>query len=278
VAFDGVPVRAHLQRAGIDPEQLLTGSAAWNGSFAAFLELHVEQGAVLAQTGRAIGIVAGVVGIRRYRVDCDGIANHAGTTPMDRRQDALVAAVPLVPFVRDLAVDLGIVGTVGNLRVLPGSPNVIPGRVEIEIEFRGGDQAALLRAEDRLRATVDQDPAMELTPVSAKPPQPFSESLLEALERSSDDLRLDRTRLWSGAGHDAGVLATVMNAAMLFVPSRDGISHSPDEFTEHRHCVAGADVLLNALIDLDSRPTPLSPSARVGLRGGGSSTPMRLRS
>lgn len=254
VAFDGVPVRTHIQRAGLDPERLRAGEAvAWDGRFAAFLELHVEQGGVLDRSAIPIGIVEGVVGIRRCRIDCRGVANHAGTTPMDAREDALVAAAPLVTFVRDLAVELGIVGTVGGLRVFPGSPNVIPGRVEMAIEFRGADQSALLRAEERLRETVDQDPRMDFTPVSAKPPQPFTAAILETLEGACERLDLDNIRLWSGAGHDAGVLATVMDAAMLFVPSRGGISHSAAEFTELDQCVAGADVLLNALVELDSR-------------------------
>lgn len=251
-AFDGVPLSTHLRQAGLDPELLLSGAAVWDGRFAAFLELHVEQGAVLEECAVPIGIVQGVVGIRRYRIKCHGLANHAGTTPMDQRLDALVGAAPLVTFVRDLAISLGIVGTVGNLRVFPGSPNVIPGLVELDVEFRGGDQSALLRAEDALRARAEDELGMEFTSVSAKPPQAFAEPILETFECVCDELGLGRTRLWSGAGHDAGVIATTAPAAMVFVPSKDGISHSPDEFTDHSYCVAGTNVLLHALIGIDS--------------------------
>jgi N-carbamoyl-L-amino-acid hydrolase len=250
-AFDGVPLGTHLRQAGLDPERLLADAGAPVGRFAAFLELHVEQGAVLEDCAVPIGIVEGVVGIRRYRINCHGVANHAGTTPMDQRLDALVGAAPLVTFVRDLAISLGVVGTVGNLRVLPGSANVIPGRVELDVEFRGGDQAALLRAEEGLRARAEDDLGMEFTPVSAKSPQAFAEPILRTCERVCDELGLGRTRLWSGAGHDAGVIATTAPAAMVFVPSKDGISHSPDEFTDHSFCVAGTNVLLHALIGLD---------------------------
>ncbi|MBS1860288.1 MAG: Zn-dependent hydrolase [Actinobacteria bacterium] len=251
-AFDGLSLSTHLRRAGLDPERLLAEAGAWDGRFAAFLELHVEQGAVLEECAVPIGIVQGVVGIRRYRINCHGVANHAGTTPMDQRLDALVGAAPLVTFVRDLAISLGIVGTVGNVRVLPGSANVIPGRVELDVEFRGGDQATLLRAEEGLRAKAEDDLGMEFTAVSAKPPQAFAEPVLQAFERAAEELGLGRTRLWSGAGHDAGVIATTTPAAMVFVPSKDGISHSPDEFTDHSYCVAGTNVLLQALIGLDA--------------------------
>ncbi|MEZ4736906.1 MAG: hydantoinase/carbamoylase family amidase [Caldilineaceae bacterium] len=135
-AWDGKPVRTHLEQAGLDPTRIHTAQRAAH-SYAAFLELHVEQGATLEARQLPVGIVEGIVGIRRYLVTFYGYANHAGTTTMDRRQDALVAAAPFIPLVREVAIAHDIVGTIGKLTVLPGASNVIPGQVEIHLEIRG---------------------------------------------------------------------------------------------------------------------------------------------
>lgn len=148
-AWDGRPVREHLRAAGLDPDAVGEARRA-PGSLAAYLELHIEQGDVLTAASVPIGIVEGFVGIRRYAVTFQGYANHAGTTPMHRRQDALVAAAPFVTAVRDLAVAYGIVATIGTLTVHPGAPNVIPGRVELIVETRGLDAAVLDQAEAAL--------------------------------------------------------------------------------------------------------------------------------
>ena len=249
-AFDGRTVESHLEEAGLQP-RAVQQAAEQAPELAAFLELHIEQGPSLDAAGIAIGIVDGIVGIRRYSIEFDGTPNHAGTTPMEDRNDALVAAGPYVATVRDIAVAHGIVATIGRLEVSPGSPNVIPGRVTMDLESRGADESRLGAAEEELRAAAGRSGA-EFNRVSAKGPQPFSERLIGRLERACVDAGLSHRRLWSGAGHDAGILASVADAAMVFVPSKGGVSHSAAELTEVQDCLNGAGVLLATLVDLDA--------------------------
>ncbi|HEX5505105.1 MAG TPA: Zn-dependent hydrolase, partial [Thermomicrobiales bacterium] len=179
-AGDGRPVAAHLRDAGIDPAGL--GAAARPaGSLAAYLELHIEQGGVLAEGGIPVGVVEGIVGIRRYTARFEGAANHAGTTPMAARRDALVAAAPFILAVRDIAVAAGIVGTVGTLAIEPGAPNVIPGRVDVAVEIRALDGATLDGAERALREAAGRGGGA-LTPVSVKEPVASDPAVVAAAE------------------------------------------------------------------------------------------------
>jgi N-carbamoyl-L-amino-acid hydrolase len=245
-AWDGRPVREHLAAAGLESSRMGTAARA-PGSLTAYLELHIEQGATLEQDAIDVGLVTGIVGIRRFAVAFLGEANHAGTTPMDRRQDALVAAAPFVLWVREVAMRHGVVGTVGNLTVHPGASNVIPGRVELTVEIRGLDEAVLDQAEADLRSQGD------LRLLSRKPPVGCAPTLLDALEGACSGLGFKSRRMPSGAGHDAMCIAALCPVAMLFVPSVGGVSHSPREFTKPEDCVNGARVLLAGLIDLDQR-------------------------
>ena len=250
-AWDGRPVVEHLRGAGVDPEALPAAARA-PGSLAAYLELHIEQGGTLEARGEAVGAVEGIVGIRRYSATFSGRANHAGTTPMADRRDALVLAAPFVLAVRDLAVDAGIVGTVGTVRVSPGASNVIPGRVELSVEIRGLDTATLDRVESALRGRAAADGG-RLGALSSKAPVASDPIVLEAVAAACERLGLAYRRMPSGAGHDAMCMAAITRQGMIFVPSRDGVSHAPDEFTAPERCVDGARVLLGALLVLDER-------------------------
>lgn len=248
-AWDGQLVRNHLTNAQIDPDRI--GAAAIQpGHYAAFLELHVEQGERLTLDELAVGVVEGIVGIRRYLVTYTGYANHAGTTTMDRRQDALVAAAPLIPFVRESAIRHGIVGTIGTLDIQPGAPNVIPGKVVMNLEIRGLDENVLNIAEAELQAKAEAAGA-QFKPLSTKPPVQSDPRLLDALSTACEELDLSYRRMPSGAGHDAMNMAALCPMAMLFVPSKDGVSHSPDEYTAPQDCINGAQVLLAGLIKID---------------------------
>lgn len=248
-AWDGQLVRTHLQGAGLDPARLNEAQSA-AGAYAAFLELHVEQGGRLEDEGIQIGIVEGIVGIRRYLVTYTGYANHAGTTTMDRRQDALVMAAPLIGQVREVAVRHGIVGTIGKVDVTPGAPNVIPGKVVLHLEIRGLDEAVLDAAETELGAYAVLQGG-NFTRVSTKAAVQADERLLGAFTAAATELGLSHRRLPSGAGHDAMNMATLCPMAMLFVPSQNGVSHSPDEYTAPQDCINGAQVLLRALLQID---------------------------
>lgn len=249
-AFDGQTLAAHMRAFGLDP-------ARWSGAqrepdaFAAYLELHIEQGGVLEAEGLPIGVVAGIVGIRRYAVTYHGIANHAGTTPMAVRRDALVFAAPFIGEVRRIAVDHGIVGTIGTLHVSPAAPSVIPGEVRLDVEIRALDPALLDAAEAELRAVAERGGATFVR-VSSKQPVTSAPDVMRCMNDTVARLGIPHKTLPSGAGHDAMCIATLAPQGMIFVPSRAGISHAPEEFTEHEQCVAGARVLLGSLLALDA--------------------------
>ena len=248
-AWDGQPVAVHLRAANLDPTALKQAIRP-TGSLAAYLELHIEQGGSLETTQISIGVVEGIVGIRRYEVVFQGYANHAGTTPMAGRQDALVAAAPFILTVREVAIAHDIVGTIGQLKVHPGAPNVIPGTVEISLEIRGLHEDILDKAEAELAHRVEQIGGT-FQAVSVKAPTVSDPRLTDALAAACDELNLSYRRMPSGAGHDAMSIAPICPQAMLFVPSQGGVSHSPDEFTKSEDCVNGARVLLGALLKLD---------------------------
>ncbi len=253
-AWDGRPVATHLRSAGLNPDTVF-GARRPQGTIAAFLELHIEQGSSLEAAGLPVGVVQGIVGIRRYRATFRGVANHAGTTPMTDRRDALVMAAPFILAVRDTAVAHGIVGTVGTLQLQPGAPSVIPGRVDLSVETRGLEEAALDRAEAELALQARENGA-DFERFSAKPPVESEPRLVAVLTEACDRLGLSYQLLPSGAGHDAMCMAHIAPQAMLFVPSRNGISHSPQEYTPPESCVAGARVLLAALLELDDILNP----------------------
>ena len=230
------------------------------GSLAAYLELHIEQGFVLDRGDLDIGVVQGIVGIRRWTVTVDGFANHAGTTPMDMRRDAMVTAARIIDAVHVTALELPgrHVATVGRLAAEPGAPNVIPGRVTFSLEIRDLSMTGIDAVFRAIRERAEEIAAGDGTEVSlerfyesrAAPTDPRLRDLIEA---EADDLGLSSLRMPSGAGHDAQSVALLGPVGMIFVPSRDGISHSPLEFTEPDQITAGTNVLLGTLLAVDAR-------------------------
>ena len=248
-AWDGRPVRQHLEQAGLEPEKM-RDAARPEGSFSAFLELHIEQSDRLEKNNLPIAIVDGFVGIRRFGIRFDGTANHAGTTPMAAREDALVMAAPMIRFVRDLAVELGIVGTIGDFKVYPGAPNVIPERVEMIVEIRGLDRTVLDNAQSILQQEAESLNA-SFDIVVIKPPVEADDVVRQAIKNACEIWDLPTLTMSSGAGHDAMNMALLCPQGMFFVPSKDGISHSKDEFTSAADCLNGAKVLLATVLELD---------------------------
>lgn len=248
-AGDGRLVREHLSGAGLDP-YLIKQAQRSSGSIAAFLELHIEQGRQLETAQIPIGVVEGIVGIRRFRVIFNGYANHAGTTLMSDRQDALIMAAPFILAVRDLAMAKGVVGTVGTVYVAPNAPNVIPGRVDLSCEIRGLDEAILDDLETALKQKANALGG-DFTPISYTNAVKSDPQLVDILISACEDLALPYQRMSSGAGHDAMNIAHIAPQAMIFVPSHKGVSHSADEYTDPESCVAGARILLAALMKLD---------------------------
>ena len=207
---------------------------------AVFLELHVEQGPVLERAGAPLGVVTAIVGYARGELVLEGRPGHAGTTPMDARADALVAAAETVLRIRDSARTLeGAVATVGRLEVEPGGSNVIPGRVRLSVDARAPDAATL----DELVSAIDFEPAQRTTPVA------MAAEVQRALRAELEERGLPVLELPSGAGHDAGILAAAgVQAGMLFVRSMNGgVSHSPDELSSEEDIALAVEVLAGAL-------------------------------
>ena len=254
----GYTIGEGLRRMGGDPERL-SEVRREAGSLEAFLELHVEQGAVLHQDGIDIGVVEGIVGIIRWNVTVDGMTNHAGTTPMDRRADAMVGAARLVTSVHQIArsVEGRQVATVGRLRAEPGAPNVIPGRVTMSLEIRDVSMEGIERLFSLIEARAGElEAATGVTFAFERfytsRAAPTDGRIRDLVERSVTELGLSSRRMPSGAGHDAQSIALLCPVGMIFVPSVDGISHAPEEHTDPGDVVNGANVLLRTLIALDA--------------------------
>ena len=234
------------------------------GEVRAYLELHIEQGGSLASEGIDVGIVEGFVGIRWWDVTVTGSANHAGTTPMNARRDALLAAARLVIAVNRAATSLPgrQVATVGRISAEPGAPNVIPGRVDLSLELRDLEEAKLDRVfqEIRRRARViEQETAtgIDFTEIDiGVEPTLTDPNLQEAIRKTAESMGLSYARMPSGAAHDAQNMAHIAPSALIFVPSVGGISHSPQEYTRPRDVANGANLLLQTLIRLDRQDAP----------------------
>ena len=243
---------------GGDPARLDDAIRA-PGSIAGYVELHVEQGAVLHADGVQIGVVDGIVGIRRWNVTVDGFANHAGTTPMDQRRDAMLGAARMITEIRDVitAAPGRQVGTVGRLAASPGAPNVIPGRVVFSLEIRdlsmekiGSLYRAIAARAERVGSETDTTIRFEQfyeSPAAITDPR-----ISDTVYASAAALGLSAVYMSSGAGHDAQSIAPIAPIGMIFVPSVDGISHAPGEFTSPADITNGANVLLGTVIGLDA--------------------------
>jgi N-carbamoyl-L-amino-acid hydrolase len=257
--WNGLKRRDGIRRIGGDPdriEEAVRKPGAWH----AYFELHIEQGGTLEKSRVPIGIVEGIVSIHRYDVIVTGFANHAGTTPMGERRDAMLAASRLIVAVREAVTARPgrHVGTVGRLEVTPNSPNVIPGRVALSVELRDLSEATLEALADdirqRARAITDESRTeISMTLASRNPPALANAGVQSAIGRAAERAGLEAVRLPSGAGHDAQMIAALCPMGMLFVPSIGGISHSPLERTSWDDCARGASVLLAAILDVDSR-------------------------
>jgi len=246
-----------IRKIGGNPDRILDAQRM-KGSIHCYIELHIEQGGNLEKAAVPIGIVEGIVAIDKYDVTVTGFANHAGTTPMAERQDALLAAAQLTVAVREVVTSEPgrQVGTVGHLEILPNAPNVIPGVARLTIEIRDLSPEKLRRLGDAIRArardiATTTRTTIELKAASLAPPAAASPDVQRAIERAAASLALQTMRLPSGAGHDAQMMAQIAPMGMIFVPSVGGISHSPKELTRWEDCAHGADVLLRTVLEMD---------------------------
>ena len=256
-AADGERLVDAMARAGFDPLEAHAARCDPRTLFA-YLELHIEQGPHLEAARIPIGVVEGIVGIRRSRVIFTGQPDHAGTTPMERRRDAFLGAAEYALKARDLVVTRGSgtsVTNVGRVDVAPGVANIVPARAQLLHEMRELDPKVLARIE-RGCATLARQVAkrrglrVKIEPVSRSEPIRCAPRVMEAVEQAAAELRLTCRRMPSGAGHDAQMLAAVTDSGMLFIPSRGGRSHRPDEMSDWKAIERGGNVLLGALLRL----------------------------
>ena len=256
-AVDGERLTDAMRRAGFDPLRAPEAEAP-PGSVAAYVELHIEQGPRLEEAGVPIGVVEAIVGVRRTRVVFRGQPDHAGTTPMERRRDAFLAAADYALRAREHLDARGSHATVMNIGVVqvhPGVSNIVPGRAELVHEMRDPDADLLERLAAEFEALARRVGAargidVELRPMSATRPARCAPRVQAAIEQACARLGLPWRRMHSAAGHDAQNLALITEAGMLFIPSRGGRSHRVDEMSDWDAIERGADVLLHALLDL----------------------------
>jgi N-carbamoyl-L-amino-acid hydrolase len=257
VSQSGKIVRDGIKFLGGDPDRI--GQARRQpGSITAYVELHIEQGAVLEQQHVQIGIVEGIVGILDSEVTVEGFANHAGTTPMDQRHDALLSAARFVEKFNLLVTSVpgSQVGTVGWIKAEPGAYNVIPGKVILGMELRDLDARTIKALFYRSREAADEigrlnGSTFHFTSEDVSAPALTDKSLQELIGVTAKRLGLSTKIMPSGAGHDAQEMANLGPIGMIFIPSVGGISHSPKEFSRPGDIENGANVLLGTVLGLD---------------------------
>ncbi len=248
--IDGLTVGDELRRIGY-------AGVAETGNLRArcFVEMHVEQGPILDATGTEIGVVEGVQGISWSEFTFSGVANHAGTTPMNMRCDAGIVAARTAVEARAIADDMGgdQVATVGHLEMVPNLVNVVPNQVQMTVDLRNTGESLLKAAEARLFDFAQKAADVEGVSIARRTlarfePVVFAAEMVDLIDTTAKARGLSTRRMPSGAGHDAQMFAPNCPTAMIFVPSRDGISHNIEEFTAPDHIRAGADLLLHVVL------------------------------
>lgn len=255
---NGLTMAEGIKAIGGNPDSI-NNSTLKKGEVKAFLELHIEQGGILEKENIQIGVVEGIVGIVRWEVTVEGFANHAGSTPMNMRQDALLAASQFIIAVNEVinSVKGKQVGTVGKLEVQPGAYNVIPGKVVLGLEIRdlSAEKIEMLYSEiEKRAATIATASKTKISfEQQANPSKPAltDKALQQLINTIAKSLGFTTKFIQSGAGHDSQHMAMIAPVAMIFIPSKGGISHSPKEFSTAGDMANGTNVLLQTILKLD---------------------------
>lgn len=238
-----------------DPLRAMDWEGVPHDRIRSYLELHIEQGPVLESARQQIGVVEAIVGYRSATIRIEGRSNHAGTTPMPHRADALVAAARIVTAVRDQALSSGVTATVGKLGHSPNAANVIPGRAALTFDLRAPDDELLDSFVGRIMRQIDRIAAEESVGAVVDwgepvPEAPMDVQLRKVIRNNAEKCGFRTQDIFSGALHDAAPISRVIPSGMIFVPSHLGISHAPDEFTAPDDCGRGVEVLSRALSEL----------------------------
>ena len=230
-----------------------------SNDYHAFVELHIEQGNILNKNNIDIGVVTGIVGLKWWDVTITGFANHAGTTPMDERKDPMIAAADFILLVKNIINEIpgNQVGTVGKIEAFPGAPNVIPGKVKLSLEIRDLDENKIdfLFNEIEKRAkliALENETIISFSSIDINAsPALMNKQIQSLIIDATNELDYSFKKMPSGAGHDAQDMAIIAPSGMIFIPSVDGISHSPKEFSTDEAVYKGVNILLNTILKLD---------------------------
>ncbi|KHF41383.1 Zn-dependent hydrolase [Halalkalibacter okhensis] len=251
---NGITYQEAFKQAGFDSKQYKQAIRKPE-ELKAYLEMHIEQGKVLEEHELAVGVVTNIQGPVWLEVTLNGYPDHAGATPMNMRKDASLAMAEVMLEVERISTTYQGVGTVGKIHVEPGGVNVIPGRAVFSIDLRHGDKELRTKMMEEVTTAVkkigeQREIGAEIDMKKAVDPAICSESIVHILEESCDELDIPTMKLPCGAGHDSLMMTKVTEMGMIFVRSKDGISHNPKEWTDQEDCVIGTQVLLQALVKL----------------------------
>lgn len=257
VDLNGISLTEAMRQQGLDAMQALHARRNPD-SIHAFLELHIEQGPILDQMGFSVGLVDAIVGLFKWEVSLIGTPNHAGTTPMHMRNDAFQALAEFSTQIQRILDENGSersVATIGRVHLSPGAANVVPGRVDFTLEVRDTERRVLDDLRNAFRRALSavarrRDVMFEFSVISEIEPVKCDAGLLKDLKDCADALKIPHLQMASGAAHDTQMMAAITRAAMVFVPSKGGRSHSVAEWTDMEHIEKGANVLLNTLLHI----------------------------
>lgn len=250
---DGISTEEAMSKIGLDSS---LAKEREPNTIKAFLELHIEQGPILEEKNIPIGVVDAIVGLAQLEVTIEGRAGHAGTTPMDRRSDALVTAAKIISQLPDFAIDEGegTVITTGRLEVFPNGANVIPEKVVFSVDIRSGKEEKVRNA---IRKTIAMIESYSETGIRTSveellyiQPKELNMEIRSLLKQESSRLEIPYCSINSGAGHDAMIFSDITNVGMIFIPSKDGLSHCPEEWSDARHLADGVHILFEAAKNL----------------------------
>lgn len=252
--FNEVPFVEAMREAGFN---FRDESKPFRNDLKGFVEIHIEQGNVLEKEGKDIGVVHSIVGQRRFTIEVMGVANHAGTTPMGYRKDALFAASQMINNVINRAKEYGdpLVATVGKIEVKPNTVNVVPGEALFTLDVRHTEKEVLVKFTEELTTIIKRiaaDSGVEITidMWMDEDPIPMNKQIVEVIEKQAKENGFNYKMMHSGAGHDSQIIAPVIPTAMVFVPSREGISHNPLEYTSPEQLAVGVQALMSSLYAL----------------------------
>ncbi len=259
VDLEGTTLFDAMAEQGLDPMAALSARRSPD-QFKAYVELHIEQGPVLAAEHKPVGVVEKITGLFRWQILLIGQADHAGTTPMPMRRNALAGLTEFDGEIPRLLEEHGgeySVATIGSVQLYPGSANTVPGQVEFTLDVRDPDVDVLSELADAMRRTLSaiarrRGLMFEFDMLSDVAPTDCHESVIKTIANAAEQLGIEYRHMHSGAGHDAGVMARLMPIGMIFVPSVEGRSHSPAEWSHMEDIVTGANVMLNTLVQLSN--------------------------